>query len=67
MKMSFPTGVHAQVGDTIADVNGDDVTGMQARDVVRKIVGTPNTLVEIQVQRGTSALVLRDVPSARLK
>ena len=67
MKMSVPTFVHAQVGDTIAGVNGDDVTGMQARDVVRKIVGTPNTLVEIQVQRGTSALVLRDVPSARLK
>ena len=67
MKMSVPTDVHVQVGDTIAGVNGDDVTGMQARDVVRKIVGTPNTLVEIQVQRGTSALVLRDVPSARLK
>ena len=67
MKMSVPTDVHVQVGDTIAGVNGDDATGMQARDVVRKIVGTPNTLVEIQVQRGTSALVLRDVPSARLK
>ena len=67
MKMSFPTGVHAQVGDTIAGVNGDDVTGMPARDVVRKIVGKPNTLVEIQVQRGTSALVLRDVPFARLE